>query len=66
MNLGQAATCARCGNAGKQRQLNELLQFDRDEPVIVLCSKCVQLLRYADARTWRWFRDYRFRLSHDR
>lgn len=51
--------CEHCWNAGEPRQLNELLEFDRDEPVIVLCSQCVNALRYADARTWAWFRKYR-------
>lgn len=55
--------CARCGNAGKPRQLNELLQFDMDEPVIVLCGQCFHLLRFADAIIWKWFRKYRDRLS---
>jgi hypothetical protein len=27
----------------------QLLEFDRDEPVIVLCRQCVHLLKYADA-----------------
>jgi hypothetical protein len=63
MKLRPVATCARCGKAGKSRQLNELLRFYRDEPVIVLCGQCVHLLRYADARTWKWFREYRDRLS---
>jgi RNase P subunit RPR2 len=51
--------CARCGNPGKPRQLNDLLLFDKNEPVVVLCPQCVHLLRYADAKTWKWFRDYR-------
>ncbi len=58
-----AAACARCGKAGRPRQLNELLLFDRDEPVIALCGKCVHLLRCADAKTWKGFREYRDRLT---
>jgi hypothetical protein len=53
-----AAACAHCGSPGKPRQLNELLRFDSDEPVIVLCDECVRALRWADARTWEWFRGY--------
>jgi hypothetical protein len=37
----QSAACARCGKAGRPRQLNELLQHDENEPVIVLCNQCV-------------------------
>jgi hypothetical protein len=58
----KAAACARCGNLGKRRQLNELLRFDRSKPVVVLCARCVHLLRYADASIWEWFRQYRDRL----
>jgi hypothetical protein len=49
--------CTRCGNTGKPRQLNELLRFDRNEPVIALCNECLHLLKYADAATWKWFRN---------
>jgi hypothetical protein len=58
-----AVACARCGKVGRPRQLNELLEFDRNEPIIVLCRQCVHLLKHADADTWNWFRDYRDRLS---
>jgi hypothetical protein len=66
MKLRHAAACARCGNVGKQRQLDELLRINRDEPIVVLCDQCVHLLRYADAHTWKWFREYRDRLSQDK
>jgi hypothetical protein len=66
MKSRHAVACAHCGNAGKPRQLNELLEFDRDEPAIVLCRQCVHLLKYADTRTWKWFREYRDRLSQDK
>jgi excisionase family DNA binding protein len=56
------AACARCGNVGKQRQLNDLLRFDKNEPVVALCDHCLQALKYTDARTWKWFREYRDRL----
>ena len=42
MNLRRAGACARCGNPAKQPQL-ELLQVDRDEPVIVLCNQYVAI-----------------------
>jgi hypothetical protein len=29
----------------------------------VLGAQCVHLLKYADARTWKWFRDYHDRLE---
>lgn len=57
-----AVVCARCGNAGKPRQLNDLLKFDKNEPVIALCDQCLHLLKYADAITWEWFRECRNRL----
>ena len=66
MNLRQAATCARCGNVGKRRQLTELLQRNKNEPIFVLCRQCVHLLRYADACTWKWFREYRHRVSQEK
>ena len=50
----------------RPRQLNELRKFDADEPVIVLCAQSVHLLRYADAKTWKWFRDYRYRVGQDK
>jgi hypothetical protein len=61
-----ATSSARCGKAGKPRQLNELLKFDEDESVIVLCNQCVHSLRYADSPTWKWFRDHRDRLSQNK
>ena len=62
MALAKRNTCARCGKVGKPRQLNELLKFDKDEPIVVLCNQCLHALKYADAHTWKWFRDYRDRL----
>ena len=62
MKPRHAAACARCGKAGKPRQLDELLQHNKSAPIVVLCNQCVHALRYADARTWEWFRRYRARL----
>jgi hypothetical protein len=62
MNPRHVADCARCGNVAKQRRMDELLRFNRDEPTVVLCDQCVRLLRYADADIWKWFREYRERL----
>jgi hypothetical protein len=61
MGLRRAAECACCGKVGKQRQIDELLEFNRDEPVIVLCNQCLRSLKYADAGAWKWFRQYRNR-----
>lgn len=58
--------CERCGSLGKSRQLNELLLFDRKEPVIALCDQCVRSLKSADARAWKWFRDRRDQLSQEK
>ena len=66
MNLRHTAAYARCGSVGKPRQLNDLLRFDRNEPVVALCDQCLNLLKYADARTWEWFRRYRDRLISSR
>jgi hypothetical protein len=66
MKPRQPADCARCGGVAKQRKLNDLLQFDRNQPVIALCNQCLHSLRYADAYTWKWFRVYRGRLSQER
>ena len=63
MKRREACARAHCGNAGKPRQLNELLQFDRNEPIIALCGQYLHSLKYADASTWKWFRKYRDRLS---
>jgi hypothetical protein len=38
--------------------LDELLQHDKNEPTIALCDQCVHALKYADARTWKWFLRY--------
>ena len=57
------ALCARCGRFGKPYQLNDLVQFDKNEPVVVFCYNCVRLLKYEDGGTWEWFRRYRDRLS---
>jgi hypothetical protein len=62
MNLRHDAACARCGKPGRQYQLNALLQFDKKEPMVVLCNQCVHALQYADALTWEWFREFRDRL----
>lgn len=43
--------CEHCGNVGEPRQLNELLRFDRNEPAVALCNKCLHLLKNADAKT---------------
>jgi hypothetical protein len=61
MVFSRAAECACCGKAGKRRQIDELLHFNRDEPAIVLCNNCLRSLRYADAGAWKWFREYRSR-----
>ena len=58
-----AGACALCGNAGKENQLNDLLESDKNEPIVALCDQCLNTLKYADARTWEWFRRYRYRLS---
>jgi hypothetical protein len=63
MRPGHDVSCAHCKNVGQPHQLNELLQFDRDEPVIPICNKSLHSLKYADARTWKWFREYRDRLN---
>ena len=56
-------SCAGCGNGGKRRQLNEVLPFRTGtRPVIALCNQCLHWLRYADAKTLKWFRDHRDRL----
>ena len=57
-----ATACARSGNIDTRRQLNELVRFDRNEPMISLCGECLHLLKYADASSWKWFREYRDRL----
>jgi hypothetical protein len=61
MKSRHAAACAHCGSIGKQRQIDELLRFNKGEPVIVLCNQSLHLLKYADASTWKWFREYRDR-----
>jgi len=61
--LGPAAACAHCGKAGREYQLNDLLKFDEDEPPVALCDLCLHALKYADAGTWKWFREYRDRLT---
>jgi hypothetical protein len=58
-----AVACARCGNLSKPQQLNDLLRFDKNEPIVQLCNKCLHWLKYADASTWKWFREYRDRLK---
>jgi hypothetical protein len=66
MKPRHAAACARCGNEGRPRQLNEFLQHDENEPLIVLCNRCVHALKFADASTWKWFRKHRNRTSQDK
>jgi hypothetical protein len=66
MKPRQAAACAHCGSPGKSYQLNDLLRFDKEEPMVVLCVCCIRSLKYADAKTWKWFRDYRARLISSR
>jgi hypothetical protein len=51
------------GVVGKPRQLDELLQHNKNEPTTALCDQCVDALKYADARTWKWFRDHREQLK---
>jgi hypothetical protein len=43
MKPRRAASCARCGKAGRPRQLDELLKHNRDAPITVLCNRCVQI-----------------------
>ena len=62
----RADACARCGKVGRPRQLDELLQRNRNEPVMVVCNQCVYMLKYADASRWKWFREYRDRFSQDK
>jgi hypothetical protein len=45
------------GNPDSRDLLNE------NEPILALCDQCVHALKYADARTWKWFRDHRDRLK---
>lgn len=44
-----AVACARCEKARTPRKLNELLRFDKNDPIVALCDLCSQLLHYADA-----------------
>lgn len=68
MKPSHGAACARCGKAGQPYQLNDLLEQDESQPCAMICDQCMELLVYADARAWRWFRKYRDRLisSHDK
>jgi len=56
-----AAACEHCGDVGKQRWINDGLQFRTTRIGVVLCQKCYKALRQADARAWAWFREYRDR-----
>ena len=66
MKPRHASACARCKNLGRPRQLNELLRFDKNESIVVLCNQCVRLLKFADAKMWKWFREYRDRLTREK
>lgn len=55
------ATCERCGNTGKRRWIDDLLEFRITRNCVSLCNKCYAALRQADARAWEWFRNYRDR-----
>ncbi len=61
MKSRRSAVCACCGKVGQPRHLNEFLESDKWEPIIVLCNQCIHALRYADAKTWKWLREYRDR-----
>jgi hypothetical protein len=37
----------------KPRQLDELLEMNRNEAIIVVCDQCLHALKYADAKTWK-------------
>ena len=47
----------------KRYQVNDLLDHDKRVAAVALCDQCLRGLKYADARTWEWFRRYRDRLS---
>lgn len=61
MNSCQAVGCERCGNVGRHRWIDDLLQFRVTEIGVSLCNKCYAALRQADARAWEWFRKFRDR-----
>ena len=66
MKPRSATACARCGKAGRPYQLNDLLEHDESQPAVMTCDQCLELLRYADASVWKWFRKYRDKLSPPR
>ncbi len=55
--------CERCGNVGKQRWIDDLLRFRMTKIGVFLCDKCYKALMQADARAWKWVREYRDRLA---
>ena len=54
--------CARCGNPGKHRWIDDFFRFRITKIGVFLCDKCYAALRQADARAWEWFREYRDRI----
>jgi len=61
MNFRHDAACARCGSVGQHRWIEDLRQFRMNRIGVILCNKCYDALRQADARAWDWFREYRDR-----
>lgn len=55
-------TCERCGNVGKRRSIDDLLEFRITKVRAFLCDKCYAALEQADATAWKWFREYRDRI----
>ena len=54
--------CARCGNPGKHRWIDDFFRFRITKIGVFLCDKCYAALRQADARAWEWFRECRDRI----
>jgi hypothetical protein len=59
MKSRRAPACARCGRSGKHRWIDDLFRWRMYRISVALCDKCYDVLMQADARTWKWFREYR-------
>jgi hypothetical protein len=63
MTKPRHAACARCGNVGKHRWIDDLFRFRMYKIGVYLCDKCHKALNQADGPAWKWFREYRDRIN---
>jgi hypothetical protein len=55
--------CARCGKPSRIQSIHHVVDGRWTMVKFQSCDNCYRALREADAKAWKWFRDYLRRIS---